>query len=95
VVVEKHPTEGGLCAVLEQHVVFLRGETCNDRVTLGGTWRREVEFRHDREASPALKDELLLTMRNSPIIAVVDAKIRVSTRWRALPPLRCSVPHYK
>lgn len=35
VVVEKHTTEGGLGAVLEQHVVFLRGEACNDRVTLG------------------------------------------------------------
>ena len=92
VVVEKHPTEGSLCAVLEQHVVFLRGKACNDRVTLVGTWWREVEFRHDREASPVLKDELQLTMRNSPIIAVVDSKIRVSARWRALPPLRCSMP---
>ena len=94
VVVEKHPTEGSLCAVLEQHVVFLRGKACNDRVTLVGTWWREVEFRHDREASPVLKDELQLTMRNSPIIAVVDSKIRVSARWRALPPLRCSVPQF-
>ena len=49
VVVEKHPTEGSLCAVLQQHVVFLRGEAGNDRVTLRGTWWREVEFRRSEE----------------------------------------------
>ena len=54
VVVEKHTTEGGLGAVLEQDVVFLRGEACNDRVTLGRTWWREVEFRHDRRLSQLL-----------------------------------------
>ena len=35
VVVEKHTTEGGLGAVLEQYVMLFRGEVCNDRVTLG------------------------------------------------------------
>lgn len=51
VVVEKPTTEGGLGAVLEQDVVFLHGQACNDRITLGRTWWREVEFRHDREAA--------------------------------------------
>ena len=47
VVVEKHTTEGGLGAVLEQYVMLFRGEACHDRVTLGRTCWGEVEFRHD------------------------------------------------
>lgn len=35
VVIEKHATEGGLSAVLEQDVAFLPGEAGNDRLALG------------------------------------------------------------
>ena len=38
VVVEKHTAEGGLSAVLEQHVALLAGEASNYRLALSRTW---------------------------------------------------------
>jgi hypothetical protein len=35
VIVEKYSTEGGLGAVLEEYVAFLRAETGNNRPALG------------------------------------------------------------